>query len=100
MVGMDAITLYPYILFAATSDKVDIELIRHELIHVRQVRKMGRVQFYTSYLKQMAKGFIRTQDFNKAYTDNEHEKEAYAEQHTPFTDDEIAELKVAGVTGV
>lgn len=97
LVGMGAVTIYPYILIADSAADADIELLRHEMIHVEQIRKMGTAAFYFNYLKQMVTGFVRTGDFNTAYLKNEFEAEAYSRQTEPFSEAEKVELIRAGV---
>lgn len=46
--GVAAITLYPFVLFAW--DSPSESLWRHEMVHVEQVRRIGWLRFYVSYL--------------------------------------------------
>jgi len=93
---VSAITLYPYILFADSADKVSHILVRHEMIHVQQVRAMGAVQFYAAYAKQMALGLAAGKGFWKSYADNTFEVEAYVREDEPFTRKEAEEMEIAG----
>ena len=46
--GHDAIVLYPYVFFREKFPPAD--LIKHELVHVKQVQRLGWFKFYFLYL--------------------------------------------------
>ncbi len=85
----DALTIYPYIFMKGGFDRgsiADITLIQHEFIHVRQVRSMGWLPFYVSYL-----WYALTVGYDK----NPYEVIAYAEQATtPLSASERAEIGI------
>jgi len=69
--GFTGIALYPFVFlrrgYSAT-------IMRHELIHVWQVRKVGWLRFYLTYLLDACK---------YEYREIPAEVEAYANQHDP-----------------
>lgn len=75
--GADAITLYPFIFFNLSKDK-SIEGAKHEVVHVRQVRKLGWLKFYSDYVWQWLKGMIVGKGFDGSYLAISYEVEAYA----------------------
>ncbi len=75
--GANAITLYPFIFFSLSKDK-SAEDAKHEVVHVRQVRKLGWLTFYSDYVWQWLKGMIAGKGFDGAYLAISHEVEAYA----------------------
>lgn len=95
IINVGAITLYPYILFSidrATAEKYKI--IEHEMIHVRQVRKLGWLKFYVSYIYLYFKNLWKYHNGSMAYNHIEYEVEAYENQHTVvLTPEELEEIQ-------
>lgn len=59
-------------------------LVRHELVHVRQVVRMGVIRFYARYAAELVRHFAATGSLNAAYHRVSFEIEAYAaEDETP-----------------
>jgi len=90
--GIGGITLYPYILLSYHSGSAPTHVIKHEMIHVEQIRNIGLIPFYKQYMKELSKGLIKFKNYHKAYFSISFEKEAYARQFEPFTDAEKEEL--------
>lgn len=49
LVGNSAITFGNHVWFVSETSKTDIALMAHELVHVAQYRRMGRLRFLTRY---------------------------------------------------
>jgi hypothetical protein len=81
MLGVAAITLYPFVLFRDAAPGP--ALVNHERIHVAQVHRHGALRFYAGYLWQYAKGRLRGLGHAAAYRAISYEAEAYAHQHDP-----------------
>ena len=47
--GYKGITLPPFGVYILKEDMDDQELVRHELIHWDQYKRMGLIKFYTTY---------------------------------------------------
>tara|TARA_R110000868_G_scaffold15596_3_gene70926 strand:- start:2675 stop:2926 length:252 start_codon:yes stop_codon:yes gene_type:complete len=62
---VEAIVLYPFIIYK--SEKAVEHHRKHELIHVEQVRRLGWLRFYTSYLYE---------SYKNGYYNNKYEVEA------------------------
>jgi len=63
-----AVTICPCaIFFREEREKVSPRTIRHELIHVYQMRKHGLLKFYYLYLYNYIKNYIKYKDHYKAY---------------------------------
>ena len=75
---VDAITLYPFILYR--SEEPSETLIRHELVHVEQIERIGVFRFYTSYLLEYLSYRIAGDSKTTAYNKISYEKEAYAKE--------------------
>ena len=73
--GVRAITLYPFILtpYAALSD----ETLRHEMVHVAQVERLGWFRFYASYLGYYLVNLVKYRNHQEAYRNIPYEMEAY-----------------------
>ena len=80
-----AITLYPFILYKRS--KTDLKqtpdylktIFKHEYIHIEQVRRLGWLKFYLSYINENRK---------TGYKQNKYELEAWARQEEPYTEEE------------
>lgn len=48
---INAIVLFPFIIYKAEEKDVPRETILHELVHVEQINRMGWFRFYWTYLK-------------------------------------------------
>ncbi len=59
IVGRNAITLGDHVCFRETERLRDRRLLVHELVHVAQYRRMGRVRFVARYLLDLAKAGFR-----------------------------------------
>ena len=77
-----AITLYPYILFADEQGSVPLEMLGHEYIHFVQVKNVGYVRFYLSYLVWYIGGLIFHGSHYWAYRSIPTESAAYSNQST------------------
>jgi len=77
--GIQAIVLYPYVLFALARAEVHPILLNHEMIHIRQVRKLGWARFYIQYVWEYARLRARGLSRGEAYMAISFEREAYAE---------------------
>jgi len=79
--GVVAITIYPFIFFKDSKKDIPDSIFRHEMIHVRQVRRLGWLKFYTSYLYHYFKGLIKYRSNTEAYINIPYEVEAYRDQN-------------------
>lgn len=77
-----SITLYPFVLL-----HVDLEtakrtrLLHHELVHVDQIRELGFLRFYFSYLVEFARHYWRLRSWKRAYLSISFERDAYRKQY-------------------
>lgn len=79
--GVDAITLMPFILLSGSLSEARInETLAHEWIHVKQVRQIGWSKFYASYLWQYLVGRFKGKSHDDSYYNISFEKEAYENQ--------------------
>ena len=65
------ITLYPFVIIAQES------ILKHELVHVEQIKENGFTKFYCMYLFYFVKNLIKYKNWHKAYFEIPFEKEAY-----------------------
>lgn len=74
---INAIVLYPFILFY---DKEPVEeIIRHEMVHIDQIKRLGVGKFYALYLYEYLKGRKNGLSHDEAYRNISFEREAYGE---------------------
>lgn len=73
LLGVDAIVLYPFVLYRTTPSKA---LVRHEMKHIEQVESNGFFRFYMSYIVYTLSGVLQGKTFRQAYLDNPYEVEA------------------------
>jgi hypothetical protein len=91
--NVGAITLYPFILFPKPWSESRYGLLHHEMIHVRQIRSLGVIRFYLTYLYDYLLGLIATRSHERAYRGIRFEVEAYSDQsHILLTAQEADEV--------
>ena len=76
----EAIVLYPFILFKNQLEMTSPNILRHELIHLDQMRRYTVLGFYICYLWQYLRGLLKFRNHKKAYLGITFEKEAYEKQ--------------------
>ena len=75
--NINAIVLYPFILYC---DKNPVEeVIRHELVHIQQIKKLGVGKFYALYLWEYCQGRRQGLTHDEAYRNISFEREAYGD---------------------
>ncbi len=80
--GINGIVLWPFVLYA--DKEPDTVVQNHEAIHLAQIKRVGVMRFYASYLHEYALGRIAGKTHNDAYLDISFEQEAYNNQHDKF----------------
>lgn len=89
--GVEAITIYPWILFSQPKAYTDVKTIIHECVHVTQVKKKGWLWFYFTYLVFYVRGRFRGMDHDDAYRAIPYEIEAFTLQEV-WPESVVAEL--------
>lgn len=75
LANADGITLYPFVLIAfPETDPRTPKLLKHEMVHVEQVRRLGFLKFYILYVLY---------SIRYGYRNNPFEVEAYERQEEP-----------------
>ena len=87
-----AITLYPFIFFTTSKADTFQSTIKHEMVHVAQVREAGWFCFYISYLIYFVAGYIRYHNWDRAYMQIPYEIEARELEDTPLIYSQRKEL--------
>lgn len=85
--NVSAITLYPYIFFSETKEKISEELYRHEYEHCFQVIRHGWLWFYLSYLLYYLAARVKGSDHETAYLGIPYEIEARSAESVPLNVD-------------
>lgn len=80
LLGVQAITLYPFILYAGDKKHIFTSTISHELIHIDQIQRDGVFKFYLSYLWQFFSNLLKFRNWDRAYREISYEKEAFEKQ--------------------
>lgn len=78
--GSNAVTLGPFVFLRG---KANPEVLRHELIHVKQGRELLYLGFFIAYALQAVYRLIRTRSVRKAYRSLPFEVEAHANDTKP-----------------
>lgn len=76
---VDGIVIYPFVLFS--SPNPDQILIKHELVHVEQIKNLGILRFYSTYFKEYIRNRLKGQTHHQAYISISYEIEAYDKQN-------------------
>lgn len=93
--GVEAMTLYPWILFSGEEQSIPEDLFRHELEHIYQVQRNGWAGFYLSYLQFYFKNRWSGLNHQEAYWQIPYEVEARTAQKKPLT---LAEKVALGLS--
>lgn len=81
LIKVEAITLYPFVLFSRDKQSALLRrTIAHECVHVAQIRKVGVIKFYVTYLYEYLRNLAKCRDHNLAYFAISYEQEAFAKQ--------------------
>jgi len=81
-IRLEGITLYPYIIISSSETVANKKkILKHEWIHIKQVRKEGFFKFYTKYLFEWTTNLIKYGRIGKAYRNISYEKEAYKNEN-------------------
>jgi hypothetical protein len=72
---INAIVLYPIVLYQAKLP--DKAIMKHEEVHLKQIKTDGVLKFYTRYLLEYARGRVRGLSHYQAYRNISYEIEAY-----------------------
>jgi hypothetical protein len=89
---VDGIVLYPFVFIATPKNQTNKQVIKHELIHVHQVRREGPIKFYAKYIYYIFQHYYKHGNFDEAFLHNEYEDEAYQNQHRRLTKEELLEV--------
>lgn len=76
----EAITLGRWVFFKYAEADVPTSLIRHEQVHIDQIKQIGVARFYLAYVLYFAAGLLRVGKWNQAYREIPFEAEAYAKE--------------------
>jgi hypothetical protein len=74
---VDGITIYPFIFYKGTPSET---LVKHEMVHVKQIKYHGWLRFYISYGLEYLSYRVRGDSKNVAYNKISYEVQAYKEQ--------------------
>lgn len=91
LLGQRAVTIYPFILFEhslAHYVLFDVNVLKHEMIHVRQIERDGFLKFYFKYLFQYLRGRLWGKAHWLSYMEIEYEREAWSLETLPLTEQE------------
>lgn len=73
--GINAIVLFPFVLYR---EKVPSRsIVRHELVHLKQIKKNGIIKFYSRYLLEYFIGRKNGLSHFEAYKNISFEREAF-----------------------
>jgi hypothetical protein len=87
--NLDGLVLYPFILISEKKENTTIITLKHELIHIEQIKRYGVFYFYYKYLTYILKFWNETDDITRGFIENEFEEEAYSRENEPLTKEEL-----------
>jgi hypothetical protein len=79
LLGVNGITLYPFIFIADSFIKCSPRVLRHEQIHIKQQKDWFIIPFYIVYIWDYILGRIKGLNHREAYRNIRFEIEAYKE---------------------
>ena len=83
LLRVNAITIYPWVLFADARDEVRPRTAAHELVHLRQIENDGWGRFHLRYARDFSAKLLTTFSYRAAMRETEYEREAYHCEHSP-----------------
>jgi len=92
LLRVNAVTKKECILIASPSEPFDEVLLKHELIHIYQIRKIGYVKWKARYLKEYLAARLKGKSHATAYYQISFEVEAFTKEEEPLTEKEKQEL--------
>ena len=87
--NLDGLVLYPFILISEKKENTPIITLKHEFIHIEQIKRYGVFYFYYKYLTYILKFWNETDDITRGFIENEFEEEAYSRENEPLTKEEL-----------
>lgn len=75
--GFNGITIFPFVILRDVKNKMNLRLINHEKIHIRQQLELLVLPFFIWYLVEYLFRLYQFKDRNKAYRNIVFEREAY-----------------------
>ena len=79
----EAITLEPFgIFFKHSEAETDPRIIKHESVHVAQIKRLGVILFYILYLCEYLKNLVIYRNHDQAYQNISFEIEAYRAENS------------------
>lgn len=93
---VEAITLYPFIFIRFSKDTTNLivnRIYKHEMIHVRQIRRVGFFNFYFDYIYEFFINLFKYRNWSQAYLNITYEIEAYEWENESLTKAEKDELR-------
>ena len=79
--GYLGITIYPFVLLKSKVLKLNIVLVNHEKIHLKQQLELLIIPFYVFYCVEFIFRLIQYRKWYTAYTNISFEREAYTNQN-------------------
>ena len=79
-ISINAITLYPYIIFSKKAEDVSPITVNHEMIHIEQQKELWVIGFYLLYVLYWIKNLIKYRNSSQAYMNIPFEIEAYTNE--------------------
>lgn len=77
LLKVGGITIYPFIFYRGEPSET---LVKHEMVHVKQIKYYGWLRFYLSYFMEYFSYRLRGDSKNVAYNKISYEIQAYREQ--------------------
>jgi len=87
--NLDGLVLYPFILISEKKENTQIITLKHEFIHIEQIKKYGVFYFYYKYIIYILKYWNETDDITRGFIENDFEEEAYNRENEPLTKEEL-----------
>lgn len=75
--GFNGITIFPFVILRDVKNKMNLRLINHEKIHIRQQLELLIFPFFVWYFIEYLYRLYQFKDKNKAYRNIVFEREAY-----------------------
>ena len=86
---LDGLVIYPFVFITTCKEETLPSVIKHEMVHVKQVKREGFCMFYYNTIKFIVKSLINGKGLNYAITEGPYEVEAYRDQELKINKEDI-----------
>lgn len=86
---LDGLVIYPFVFITTCKEETLPSVIKHEMVHIKQVQKEGFCMFYYNTIKFMVQSIVNGESLVYAMTQGPYEAEAYRDEKLKINNEDI-----------